>query len=62
MYLPNPQNRDRMRHMVNFKQSYSWFEFSVLSKLVAVPKLKKSDCPTIYPYLEGEELDSCLSQ
>ena len=49
----------RMKHKVSFSAEFNRFEFSFPSpRLVAIPKLKSPVCPTIYPYLEGEYLDS----
>ena len=32
------------------------------SRLDAIPKIKSPDCSNIYPKLEREQLDSCLSK
>ena len=38
-----------------------WVQGFLSPRLLNLPKLKNPVCPTIYPWLEGKEMDSCLS-
>ena len=61
MHLTNPSVRAGCDTRSIFKRSLTGFNFPS-PRSVAIPRLKSSDCPTIYPLLEGEFLDSYLSQ
>ena len=45
----------------NLLQPYKFRAFPS-ARLIALPRLKNIDCPTIYPSLGEREMDACLSQ
>ena len=62
-YIYQPLRSGKIWPNVNFEAEFNRFEFSFPSpRLLALPRLKNLVCPTIYPLLEGELLDSFLSQ
>ena len=59
MYLLNLSAKGGMWHKVSFQAEYGWFEFRVFLLLdyFFLSLAKSLVYPTIYPYLEREQMD-----